>query len=74
MTNALPELDPSSTALLLMDFQNAMVGAIGDAAAGCFPLQPTSCQRHSWQLDDLGDEGPTPFAATIARILGHCES
>ena len=34
MTNALPELDPSSTALLLMDFQHAMVGAIGDAAAG----------------------------------------
>lgn len=34
MTNALPQLDPSSTALLLMDFQHAMVGAIGDAAAG----------------------------------------
>jgi nicotinamidase-related amidase len=33
MTNALPELDPSSTALLLMDFQHAMVGALGDDSA-----------------------------------------
>jgi nicotinamidase-related amidase len=33
MTNALPELDPSTTALLLMDFQYAMVGALGDKAA-----------------------------------------
>jgi nicotinamidase-related amidase len=33
MTNALPELDPSSTALLLLDIQHAMVGALGDEAA-----------------------------------------
>jgi nicotinamidase-related amidase len=33
MTNAVPELNPSATALLLMDFQYAMVGAIGDKAA-----------------------------------------
>ena len=33
MTNALPELGPSTTALLLMDFQYAMVGALGDNAA-----------------------------------------
>src|SRR6201998_4659940 len=33
MTNAVPELDPSATALLLMHFQYAMVGAIGDKAA-----------------------------------------
>src|SRR3954467_8518273 len=32
MTNALPEFDPSRTALLLMDFQHAMVGALGDEA------------------------------------------
>jgi nicotinamidase-related amidase len=33
MTNALPKFDPSKTALLLMDFQHAMVGALGDEAA-----------------------------------------
>jgi nicotinamidase-related amidase len=33
MTNALPKLEPSSTALLLMDFQHAMIGAVGDEAA-----------------------------------------
>jgi nicotinamidase-related amidase len=33
MTNALPELSASTTALLLMDFQYAMVGAVGDKAA-----------------------------------------
>jgi nicotinamidase-related amidase len=33
MTNALPELTPSTTALLLMDFQYAMVGALGDKVA-----------------------------------------
>jgi nicotinamidase-related amidase len=33
MTNALPELNPSTTALLLMDFQYAMVTALGDSAA-----------------------------------------
>ena len=33
MTNAPLEFDPSKTALLLMDFQHAMVGALGDEAA-----------------------------------------
>jgi nicotinamidase-related amidase len=33
MTNTLPEFDPSRTALLLMDFQHAMVAALGDEAA-----------------------------------------
>jgi nicotinamidase-related amidase len=33
MTTALFELAPSTTALLLMDFQYAMVGALGDEAA-----------------------------------------
>jgi nicotinamidase-related amidase len=33
MTNAVPELNPSTTVLLLMDFQYAMVGAIGEKAA-----------------------------------------
>ena len=46
MTNALPELDPSSTALLLMDFQHAMVGAIGDAAAG--PVVANAAAALEW--------------------------
>jgi nicotinamidase-related amidase len=33
MTNAVPELNPSTTVLLLMDFQYAMIGAIGEEAA-----------------------------------------
>jgi nicotinamidase-related amidase len=34
MTNALPEVNPSSTALLLMDFQRAMIGALDEDSAG----------------------------------------
>ncbi|HXO54702.1 MAG TPA: isochorismatase family cysteine hydrolase [Mycobacterium sp.] len=46
MTNALTELNPSATALLLMDFQYAMVGALGDAAAG--PVVANAVAAREW--------------------------
>ena len=46
MTNALAELNPSATALLLMDFQYAMVGALGDAAAG--PVVANAVAARQW--------------------------
>jgi nicotinamidase-related amidase len=46
MTNAITELNPSATALLLMDFQYAMVGALGEAAAG--PVVANAVAAREW--------------------------
>ena len=46
MTNALPELKPFTTALLLMDFQYAMIGALGDAAAA--PVLAKAVAAREW--------------------------
>lgn len=46
MTNALPTLKASSTALLLMDLQYAMVGALGETAAS--PVLANAVAAREW--------------------------
>ena len=46
MNTALPELDAPKTTLLLMDFQHAMIGALGDETAG--PLLANAVAALEW--------------------------